>query len=458
MIDHLVARYTHIRDEPAWSGASRAELEAHLSPAPPEAGVGLDTALQHLIEHVLPFNARIDHPRFLAFVPGSPVWPAVMGDLLAAGSNIFQGTWLGGAGASAVELTVIEWFRQWLGLPASTAGLLVSGGSAANLTAIACARARRFPAHDDDAVIYCSAETHSSVFRAASVLGFAPERVRHIRVDAHDRIDPGHLEASIVEDARGGLRPFLVVANGGTTSSGAVDPLDTLADMCARHALWLHVDAAYGGFAVLTERGKAALEGIGRADSVTLDPHKWLYQTFEAGCLLVRDGALLDRAFAVMPPYLQDTAVPEPSPDAPDGATRLPVNFANRGVQLTRSARALKIWLSLQAFGTTAFAAAIDECMDIALYAEQRIRDSGHLELVAPARLGIVCFVRRAPDAAGAEAFNATLLRALLDSGTAMISSTRVQGAFALRLCVLNYRTTRDDVDAILDWIERYGA
>jgi glutamate/tyrosine decarboxylase-like PLP-dependent enzyme len=204
------------------------------------------------------------------------------------------------------------------------------------------------------------------------------------------------------------------------------------------------VDAAYGGFALLTERGRAALTGIEAADSVTLDPHKWLYQPFEAGCLLVRHGRLLADAFHIMPDYLQDTAV---------AAGELPeVNFADRGLQLTRCFRALKIWLSLKSFGTDAFRQAIDRTMDLAAYAEERIRARPEVfEMLSPAALGIVCFQRRLGG--DTEARNAALVRDLAASGTGMISSTRVRGRYALRLCILSHRTTAADVDAVLDWL-----
>jgi aromatic-L-amino-acid decarboxylase len=456
VIDLLVDRYTSIRELNPWRGATRAELDAALREPVPRAPHAFDAALHHLVDDVLSAGARVDHPRFMAFVPGAPCWPSVLGDLLAAGSNIFQGTWLASSGASAVELLVIDWFRQWLGYDDRAGGLLVSGGSVATLTALACARISRFGAHDDRAVIYCSTETHSAVTRAARVLGFAAARIRLLATNDADTIDIDALHTSIAHDRADGLVPFVIVANAGTTSTGAIDPMDELADVAAAENIWLHVDAAYGGFAALTQRGRIALSGIERGDSIVLDPHKWLYQTFETGCLLVRDGALLERAFHVMPPYLQDTALPDDATTASSGAApALPVNFANRGIQLTRSARALKVWLSLQTFGSDAFAAAIDQCMDLALYAQHRIDASAALELLSPARLGIVCFRRRCAD--DHDAFNHALLRALLDSGVAMISSTRVHGVFALRFCILNYRTRRDDIDRVLDWIEAFS-
>lgn len=454
VIDLLVERYARLPELPAWRGATRAELDERLAEDAPEGPTPFETVLARLVRDVLPYRAHVDHPRFFAFVPGAPTWAGVLGDLIASGANIFQGTWLSSAGISALELIVIDWLRQWVGYPDAAGGLFLSGGSAANLTALACARTSRYGAHRADLVTYCSAETHSSAPRAARVLGFAAERIRSVPVDAEDRIRIDVLAAMVADDRAAGLEPFFVIANAGTTSTGAVDPLDALADFCAHEQLWLHVDAAYGGFAVLTERGRVELAGMERADSLALDPHKWLYQPFEAGCLLVRDASLLERAFHVMPPYLQDTALP--TADAGAASTeRLPVNFANRGIQLSRTARVLKVWLSVQTFGLAAFRAAIDASLELAQYAETRIRQSQTLELLTPARLGIVCFRRRCRDRTrSCDELNTALLHALLDAGIAMISSTRVRDAFALRFCVLNYRTRRADIDYVIDWLE----
>jgi aromatic-L-amino-acid/L-tryptophan decarboxylase len=453
VVDLLVERYANLRRQPAWRGATRAGLDARLAGPAPEAGSSFDDVLHRLVEDVLPFRAHVDHPRFMAFVPGAPTWPAVLGDFIAAGANIFQGTWLSSAGPSTIELVVMDWMRSWIGMPDSAGGLMLSGGSAANLTALACARAAVRPAHGDDLVVYCSTESHSSIHRAARIIGFADERIRVVPVDHDDRVSIDRLRDAIDADAATGLVPLAIVASAGTTSTGAIDPLHDLADVARRCGAWLHVDAAYGGFAVLTRRGRDALDGLHRADSIALDPHKWLFQPFEAGCLLVRDVALLESAFHVMPPYLQDTALPS-SAGGPDTAASLPVNFANRGFQLSRSARALKVWLSIQTFGLAAFRDAIDLSLDLAVHAQRRIEREPALELLSPARLGIVCFRRRCGgDTAAHDDLNARLLHDLLASGAAMISSTRVHGAFALRLCILNYRTRQDDVDAILDWI-----
>ncbi|HUE77340.1 MAG TPA: aminotransferase class V-fold PLP-dependent enzyme, partial [Longimicrobiales bacterium] len=387
LVDRLVDRIAGVGDAPAWQGATREEMGRRLAGADPEAATSFDALLDQLFDDVLPYATRTDHPRFLAFIPSCPTWPGILGDLLASASSIYPGTWIGSAGYAALELEVLGWFRDWLGYPPDSAGLLMSGGSMANLTALVTAREARLGEEWSDGVMYTSAEAHSSVARAARVLGFADDRVRILEVDDAFRIPLEPLAAAVARDRAAGLWPFYVMANAGATSTGAVDPLGALADLCARERLWLHVDAAYGGFAILTERGRALLEGLDRADSVTLDPHKWLFQPFEAGCLMVRRGHELTEAFRVGATYLQDTDVAAGA--APDDGE---VNFGDRGPQLTRSARALKIWLSVRYFGLDRFRAAIGKGMELADRAERWIRESGAFEVLSPATLGVVCF------------------------------------------------------------------
>jgi aromatic-L-amino-acid/L-tryptophan decarboxylase len=454
VVDLLVERICGLGGQPAWQGATRAELEARLARPTPSQPHSFEEILAELTRDVLPYAARVDHPRFMAFVPGAPTWPGILTDLLAAGYNIFQGTWLGSAGPSAVELIVLDWFRTWLDMPAGAGGLFLSGGSAANLTAIAGARLHRFGAHEPRAVLYFSDEVHSSVPRAARILGFAPDRIRTIETDDGYRMRMATLRDAVAADLAAGLLPFLVVANGGSTSTGAVDPLPELVGFCRDRDLWLHVDAAYGGFAVLTGDGRAALRGLGDADSVTLDPHKLLYQPFETGCLMVRDADALERAFRILPVYLQDTAVRRggavaaAAHSADDG-----VNFADRGVQLTRSARALKVWVSLHCFGVNAFREAIERSAALARHAEAAIRATDRLELLSPASFGVVCFRRRVDgDEAEAERLNATLVKRLAQSGDGLISSTRLKGRYALRFCILSHHTRETDVDRLVDF------
>lgn len=444
VVDRLVERLSGLDGAPAWRGATREEMRERLSGPAPAQGSPFHELLRFLDRSVLPYRGSVDHPRFFAFVPSCPTWPGILGDFLAAGHDIFQGTWLASAGPSALELEVLGWFRDWLGYPPASAGLLMSGGSAANLAALATARDARLGEAWGDGVIYVSGETHSSVVRAARILGFSRDRLRTVAVDDRLRLDPAALAAAVAADRRAGLRPFLVVANGGATSTGAVDPLPELSSLCRREGLWLHADAAYGGFAVLTDRGRRALAGLDRADSVTLDPHKWLFQPFEAGCLLVRDGRRLLDAFHTMPDYLQDTEVRRGA--LPDDAE---VNFADRGPQLTRASRALKVWLTVRTFGLDRIRAAIGRGLALAERAEARIRASDTLRLVTPAALGVVCF--RSGDG---EAADAERVRRLSESGLGMISSTRVRGDYVLRLCILNHRSRWRDVEAVIRALE----
>jgi aromatic-L-amino-acid decarboxylase len=295
-----------------------------------------------------------------------------------------------------------------------------------------------------DAIIYVSDQGHSSVVRAARTLGFRPDQVRVLPVDAAFRMRTDALVGAMDADLAAGRVPLLVAAAAGSTNTGAVDPLVDLAAVCRDRGVWLHVDAAYGGFAALTERGRALLSGIELADSVTLDPHKWLYQPVECGSLLVREGHLLREAFEIVPDYLRDTAVDDVDEE---------VNFADRGLQLSRAARSLKVWLSLRYFGVAAFRAAIDRAMDLARTAQQRIEADANLELLAGATLGIVCFRRRVDGADEAEtaAVDTALLEQVNDSGIAFLSSTRLRGRYCVRLAIMNFTTTQRDIDRVLE-------
>jgi glutamate/tyrosine decarboxylase-like PLP-dependent enzyme len=444
-VDWLVERAQGRCDEPVLRQSTPEAIAAQVPQAIPTSGQELGRILDHLGTEVLPYRSRIDHPRYLAYIPGEGTWPAALGDLIASTYNIDVGNWMESSGPSQLEITVLRWCAEWIGYPSEARGVLVSGGSAANLTALACAREALVGAMSDDLVVYVSEQAHSSLARAARVLGFKPQQVRVLPVDTSFRMRVDALEAAIKADAAAGARPLAVLAVAGTTNTGAVDDLPALAEVCRRYGVWLHVDGAYGAFAALTARGRDALTGLELADSVTLDPHKWLYQPFECGALLVRQGQLLREAFEIHPSYLQDAA-----------ARNGEINFADQGLQLTRMSRALKLWLSLQYFGADAFAAAIDRAMDLAQHAEARIRDSAELELLAPATLGIVCF-RRHPlgrdDEADLERVNTGVVEGLARSGDGLVSSTRLFGRYAVRICVLNHSTGRDDVDRVLDWL-----
>lgn len=450
VVDAVVARHAGLSEGAPWAGGGREELERVLREGCPEEGRDPDEVLERALRDILPRAGRIDHPRFMAFVPSSPAWPAILGDWLATGYNIFQGTWLESAGPSQTELVVLEWFREWMGMPEGAGGLFTSGGSAANLTAVVAAREKA--GNPAAPAAYVSEQAHSSVIRGLRVAGIPHESVRRIPVGADLRMRADLLARAMDRDAAEGRTPFLVAANGGATNTGIVDPLPELTEVARSRGAWFHVDAAYGGFAALTPRGRALLRGVGGADSVTLDPHKWLFQPYEAGCLLVRDTEDLTRAFRVLAEYLQDTEL---------GLEH--VNFGDRGVQLTRSFRALKVWMTVQVHGRRVLAEAVETAMALADHAAARIREAPALEVMGEPSMSIVCFRVTSPEDRPLEpealdAWNEAIQNRVVEEGTAMISSTRIRGRFALRFCILNHRTTRTDVDAVLDRIVELAA
>jgi aromatic-L-amino-acid/L-tryptophan decarboxylase len=444
----LIARLERLREGAPWNGGKRALLEPLLREPPPAAGQDPVAVLARAVRDVLPYAARVDHPRFFAFVPSAPTWPGVVADYLAAGFNIFQGTWLGSGGPSQLELVVIDWFREWVGYPETAGGLFTSGGSAAILDALVAAREQS--GAPERAAVLMSDQTHSAVERAARIVGVRREGIVRIPADERFRLAPTALREAIRRARREGYAPIAVCANAGTTNTGAVDPLPAIADVCARERIWLHVDAAYGGFAVLSGQGRRQLAGMERADSISLDAHKWLYQPFEAGCLLVRDLAPLVRAFGVDPDYLQDTKL---------GLEH--VNFADRGHQLTRSFRALKVWMSIQTFGLAKFREAIERTIALATAAGALVESTADLELLSPPSLGVLCFrYRPAGDdwtPERIEKLNEAIQARVIESGTAMISSTRLRGTYSLRLCIMSHQTGWSDVRGTIEGIAAHG-
>jgi glutamate/tyrosine decarboxylase-like PLP-dependent enzyme len=446
-LDMLIDLLADLDSHPALRRATPEEMESRLPAPAPVDPVPFEQILDDVRNHVIPFTCLNAHPRFFAFIPGGGTFPGVLGDLIASAANFEVSSWMEAAGPSRLEVVVIDWFKDWIGYPDEAAGVLVSGGSAANLTALACAREAVAGSMRDDLVIYASDQAHSSVARAARALGFTPRQLRVLPTDDQFRMRPDAVEGAVAADRAAGLKPFAVCASAGSTNTGAVDPLADLAALCREQGTWLHVDGAYGGFAAMTARGRAWLAGIEMADSVTLDPHKWLYQPFECGCLLVRQGRLLEEAFQIEPHYLKDI-----------GGGLREVNFSDRGLQLSRMARSLKVWMSIRTFGVDAFRAAIDRSLDLALLAQQHVERSKELELMQPAKLGIICLRRRFGGSRSeeeVEKLNRRLVAALEKSGYGLVSSTRLRGQYAIRLCVLNHESAEADVQGVLEWLEQ---
>jgi glutamate/tyrosine decarboxylase-like PLP-dependent enzyme len=424
LIDRIVEHLETLPERPPLRVGDAADLRAAVGGPPPEAPGDADALLDVLFQEVLPYGMRPDHPRFFARIPGPSNFVSVLADAAATGVNAFAGSWTSGSGVSAVELVVLDWLRELCRLPEGADGVLVSGGSVGSLVALAVARTARFGDRaPDDAVAYVSSEGHASIPRALRVLG-----VRYEVVPARDdcRLAAEDVRSAVEADRAAGRKPFCIVATAGTTSTGAVDPLEELSDL----GLWLHVDGAYGAPAVLC----GALGGLEHADSLVLDPHKWLFQPYETGCVLMREGGLLERTFAMSGVYLRDTVGEE-------------VNFRDRTVQLTRAARALKLWLSIRVFGVAAFREAVAHGIALAEHAERQLRAREGWEVVSPAQLAIVCFRREGAD-------QTRLAAAMVEDGYAAPSTTEVDGRVALRLCTINPRTTFEEIDRTIERME----
>jgi glutamate/tyrosine decarboxylase-like PLP-dependent enzyme len=392
---------------------------------------------------VLPYTAQLSHPRFFAFVPGPSNFVSVLADTIAAGHNIFAGSWLEASGPEAVELVTIEWLCQLTGFPSTAGGIFLSGGSVANLTALATAREVRLSGEQKlQGVVYLSDQTHSSIERALKLLGLSANQIRKIRSDENFRLCLNGLRSAILADRREGRLPFCVVANAGTTNTGAIDPLSELAKICREEDLWLHVDGAYGAAALFSQSHHHLLLGIREADSLTIDPHKWLFQPYDCGCLLLRERALLKQVFHLNPEYLEDA---EPSEHE--------INLWDYGPELTRPFRALKLWMSLQVFGADAFSAAVERGIELAMIAERRLREIKGWELITPAQLGIITF-RHAPAGytkSELNTWNRELGRRISSLGHSLVLSTSIRGDRVLRLCTINPRTRKEDIFSALD-------
>ncbi len=454
VVDWIIARLTGLRESRIGEELRREETEKLLREPMPEEPSSFDEVFDEYSRHVAPNAFQLDHPRFFAFIPSAPNFVSILADALVAGTNVFAGTWLESSGPSQVELVVIDWFKEMLGVPAAAAGLLVSGGSVANLTALAVARHAMLNDQTDGAAVYLSDQTHASIERGLRILGIPARQCRRIPTDHEFRLDTARLADQIRQDRKAGLRPWVVIGNAGTTNTGAIDPMAELAEIAREHVLWFHVDAAYGGFAALTRRGRQLLAGVERANSIVLDPHKWFYCPFEAGCVIVRDGRLMRETFRILPEYMLDVAREEHE-----------VNFCDYGLQLTRSFRALKIWMAVKTFGARRFREVIDQCLDLAEYAAQLFQKSPRLVLLTRPGLGIFTFrylpeklPRGEPDPEiYLNRLNEELARRIIASRQLMLSSTRLGQRTALRFCVLNHRTRKEDIREALRLIEQLG-
>jgi aromatic-L-amino-acid decarboxylase len=416
----------------------------------PEEGLPAEEVLAAVRERILSHPFGNSHPRFFAFINATADPLGVVGDYLAAAMN--SNCWGGDHAAIHVEARVIRWIAEILGLPTGAEGILTSGGSMANFTALAVARRAKLPSVREEGltgpplVVYASEETHTCVDKAVDLLGFGSGHLRRIPVDEGFRIRTDRLRDAIAEDRRAGLRPAIVVGNAGTVNTGAIDPLDEIADLCAAEGLWYHVDGAYGAMASVSPRLRPLFKGLDRADSVAADPHKWLYVPYEAGAVLVRDPGRMAEAFSRPAPYLVHD---------PDSPVVGPVRFNERGPELSRGFKALKVWMGLKRHGRRGYAEAVEHDVSLARFLAEEVRARADLELLAEPVLSIVGFRYRPSGRALTEAqldlLNRRIVNRLVGSGAFFLAPTILRGRTAIRAAIVNFRTKEKDLSALVD-------
>ena len=428
-------------------GAIMSELPA----APPEHAQPLDDILRDFDRVVMPGIVHWGHPAFLGYFSTTTTAPGILGEMLAAALNVSAMTWQTSPAATELEVVVLDWIRQMLGLPAEFRGVVYDTASVAILHALAAAREELgFDVRHEGLAgradvpaltLYASDQAHSSLEKAAITLGVGEANVRRIASGDDYRMDVGALRRAIEEDLRAGRRPLAVVATVGTTSATSVDPVELIADVCREHGVWLHVDAAYGGALALLEEGRHVMRGVERADSVAFNPHKWLFVPLDFSALYVRRAEALRRVFSLVPEYLRG--------DAERAGESVP-NYMDYGIQLGRRFRALKAWFVIRAFGREGLAARIREARRLARLVADWIDADERFELLAPVEMGVVCFRARplpAPPRGGADEgasneLNEQLLALVNATGATYLTHTRLHGRLALRIAVGNVLTT----------------
>lgn len=463
MLDDMFEHLRTVRERPAWRPVP-SEVKARLRGGVPLQGAGASAVYERFRRDVLPFSAGNTHPRFWGWVMGTGSPLTMLAELLAAATN--NGVSAQESAPSHVEAQLLDWTRSLLGFPEQASGLLVSGASEANLVALAAARNARLGAvagvdlHRTgvrslrgDPVLYCSDQTHASIDKAVALLGIGIDSVRKIESDDEFRIRIDRLEAAIAEDRAGGRIPFAIVGGAGTVTTGATDDLDALAEVARRHELWFHVDGAFGAWAALSDALRPTVRGLERADSIAVDFHKWMYQPYEVAAVLVRDRSAHLAGFnpsgAAAASYL---------PVLPRGTSSAEHPFQLYGVQLSRSFKALKVWMSLQADGVERYARLIEQNVAQATYLADRVAAHPALELLAPVPLNVVCLRYRGELANEAlDAANTEILMRLQERGVAVPSAARVRGVFALRCAITNHRSRRNDFDALIAAVADIG-
>ncbi|PYI01679.1 pyridoxal-dependent decarboxylase [Aspergillus sclerotiicarbonarius CBS 121057] len=424
---------------------TREQLADWSESSPPEQGRSLENVVKDT-EEILSYRFSIGHPRFFSFVP-SPASPlSWLGDALTTAFNIYAGSSESGAGIGAIEDSIIRWVAERFGMPPSAGGQFVSGASIACLTALTVARDQLV---EEDmrtkAVAYLSDQTHFCVAKALRITGLLERQIRTVPCNANFQMDPDHLRNAIAQDIKDGLKPYVIVATCGTTSTGSIDPLDTIADISKEHKMWMHVDAAYGGSVAFCESHRELLQGLGRADSIAWDPHKWLFQTLGCSVVLFREKSHPTKSFAAGAHFLRDLE---------DGGSQNPYNY---GIELSRPARHMRLWFSLQILGTDMVDRMISRGFELAGLVESELRKLADWEIVTPNTLAVlnVRFNPKGMKADDIDRINSLVSKEAAAQNIAVAFTTCIHGAVCLRMCTINPRTTDDDIRDVIKALDQ---
>ena len=437
-IDHIAT----LGQQPACGDVDARALCRSLREPAPELGVPLGPILDNLFRDWIPRSFNAPGPGYFAYIPGGGLYPAALADFIADTTNRYTGLWQAAPALVQLEANALDWIRDWMGFPPEARGLFTTGGSMATFNAIVCARERHLGAEIRPGVLYTSDQAHHSVLKSAKLAGIMPDRVRAIESDGCYRMRVEPLRDAIAADRLSGLTPFAVVSSAGTTNTGAVDPLDLVADVCAAEGMWHHIDGAYGAFFQLCDDLRETLCGLSRADSLTLDPHKGMFLPYGTGALLVRDGAALRAAHEAVGPYLPAMPHPEDFYDP-----------SQHGPDLSRGFPGLRVWLSVKLFGAAAFRAAITEKRTLAVDAARRVAALPHIVIDAPPDLSLFAFHLTWPGATREDEDRATraLMTETTKRGRVMVSGCTTHGRYLGRVCVLSFRSHEANIDALVE-------
>jgi glutamate/tyrosine decarboxylase-like PLP-dependent enzyme len=452
VVDAIVAHFDQQNQKLPVAAASREEMDQLFLEDAPEKPTDAKKVLDFVLDNVMTKSNIVSHPKSYSFVPGPSNYISAMADSLASGFNIFSGGWAASPAAAEMEIVTMHWLLKMYGLPVvKGGGIFTSGGSMANLTAIITARKVKCGDDFSKAVIYLSDQAHSSNIKAIRVAGFHKAQIRIIPTDSEFKFSLNKLKNAIAKDSLEGLFPFCLIATAGTTNTGTVDQLSELATICKKEKIWFHIDGAYGGAAILAKNGKQLLKGIEKADSITVDPHKWFYQPYEIGCLLVRNHKWLKGTFTEKPEYLRDI----------EGNTS-EINFYDHGIELTRRFRALKFYMSIKTFGLKAFRKAINYNIKLAEETESFLRKSSNWEVISPATLAVINFrynpIGNSFNEKKLDALNQYISAQVVATQKALLVTTILNKQVVLRMCLINPRTTLDDVKETIALCESFGA